>query len=112
MAQQRIVVKVDRLHPVAAWTAAFSQAVGQELARAGNWAATTAQQCGSIVAALLGPAVLSVYVFAIWSLTSEMGWTNSFPFTSGPLSNWIIWSALAAAIHAAALVLRKQKDRP
>jgi hypothetical protein len=112
MAEQRIVVKVDRLHPAVAWAATFTQAVGSVVARAGGWAAATAQQSASVVAVLMGPAVLSVYVFAIWSLTSEMGWTDSFPFSSGPLSSWIIWAALAAAIHSASVILRKQKDRP
>jgi hypothetical protein len=111
MSEQRIVVKVDRLHPVVAWTAAFTQAVGNNVEKAGAWAAATAQQCGSVVAVLMGPAVLSIYAFAVWSLTSEMGWTDSFPFTSGPLSNWIIWAGLAAAIHSAAVILRRQRER-
>jgi hypothetical protein len=50
-------------------------------------------------------------VVAVWSLTSELGWTDSFPFASGPLSSWIIWTALAVAIHSASAILRKQKDR-
>jgi hypothetical protein len=111
MSEQRIVVKVDRLHPVVAWMVAFTQALGNTLESAGAWAAATAQQCGTIVAVLMGPAVLSVYAFAVWSLTSEMGWTESFPFTSGPLSNWIIWAGLAAAIHSASIILRRQRER-
>lgn len=111
MAEQRIVVKVDRLHPVVAWTAAFSQATGNALARTGAWAAATAQHCANVVSVLMGPAILSVYVVAVWSLTSELGWTDSFPFASGPLSSWIIWTALAVAIHSASAILRKQKDR-
>lgn len=111
MSEQRIVVKVDRLHPVVAWTAAFTQAVGSTLVKAGTWAGATAQQCGAVVAVLMGPAVLSVYAFALWSLTSEMGWTDSFPFTSGPLSNWLIWTGLAVAIHAASIILQRQRDR-
>jgi hypothetical protein len=111
MSEQRIVVKVDRLHPVVAWTAAFTQATGNTLEKTGAWAAATAQQCGAVVAVLMGPAVLSVYAFAAWSLTSEMGWTASFPFASGPLSNWIIWAGLAAAIHSASIILRRQRDR-
>lgn len=111
MPEQRIVVKVDRLHPVVAWTAEFTQAVGNTLVKAGTWAGATAQQCGTVVAVLMGPAILSVYAFAVWSLTSEMGWTDSFPFTSGPLSNWIIWAGLAAVIHSAATILRRQRER-
>jgi propanediol dehydratase large subunit len=111
MSEQRIVIKVDRLNPAVAWMAALSQAVGSAVGRTGNWAASTAQKSAGVVAILMGPAVLSVYAFAVWSLTSEMGWTDSFPFTSGPLSNWMIWAALAAAIHCAAVILRKQKDR-
>lgn len=111
MSEQRIVVKVDRLYPVVAWMAAFTQATGSTLAKTGAWAGATAQQCGTVVSVLMGPAVLSVYAFAAWSLTSEMGLTDSFPFTSGPLSNWIIWAGLAAAIHSAATILRRQRER-
>jgi hypothetical protein len=111
MAQQRSEVKADRLNPAAAWTAAFTQAAGSLFSRTGAWAVTTAQKSATVLAVLMGPAVLSVYVFAFWSLTSEMGWTDSFPFSSGPLSSWIIWTALAATIHSAAVILRKQKDR-
>jgi len=111
MSEQRIVIKADRLHPVVAWTAAFSQAIGTGLSKSGSWAVSTAQHCGTVVAVLMGPAVLSVYVFAVWSLTANLGWTDSFPFASGPLSSWIIWIGLAIAIHCASAILRKQKDR-
>lgn len=111
MAQQRSGVKVARLNPAVAWTAAFTQAAGSTFAKTGTWAVTTAQKSAAVLAVLMGPAVLSVYAFAFWSLTSEMGWTDSFPFSSGPLSNWIIWAALAAAVHSASVILRKQKDR-
>jgi hypothetical protein len=111
MAQQRSGAKADRLSPAVAWTAALSQAVGTAWNKTGVWAAGTAQKSASVVAVLMGPAVFSVYAFAFWSLTSEMGWTDSFPFTSGPLSSWIIWAALAASVHSASIILRKQKDR-
>src|SRR6185312_9537508 len=111
MAQQRSEVKADRLNPAVAWTAAFTQAAGSVFAKTGAWAVTTAQKSATVLAVLMGPAVLSIYAFAFWSLTSEMGWTDSFPFSSGPLSSWIIWIALAAAMHSAAVILSKQKDR-
>jgi hypothetical protein len=111
MAQQRSGVKADRLNPAVAWTAAFGQAAGSVFTKTGAWAVTTAQRSAAVLAVLMGPAILSVYAFAFWSLTSEMGWTDSFPFSSGPLSNWIIWAGLAAAVHSASAILRKQKDR-
>jgi hypothetical protein len=111
MAQQQSEVKVDRLNPAITWTAAFTQTIGIAVNRTGAWAATTAQKSAAVVAVLMGPAVLSVYAFAVWSLTSEMGWTDSFPFTSGPLSSWIIWAGLAVSLHCAAIILRKQRDR-
>jgi hypothetical protein len=111
MAEQRIVVKVDRLHPITAWSVAFTQAVAGVFGRTGGWAAAIAQHCASVVAILMGPAVLSVYAFAVWSLTADMGWTDSFPFSGGPLSNWIIWTGMAISIHIASIILRKQKER-
>lgn len=111
MSEPRTVVKVEHVHPVATWMAAFSQTSVAGLSRTGVWAANTAQQFGSIVAVLMGPAVLSVYAFALWSLTSELGWTDSFPFSTGPLSNWIIWLSLAILFHLAAQILRRQMNR-
>jgi hypothetical protein len=61
-----------------------------------------------VAAVLMGPAMLSVYAFAVWALTAEMGWTNSFPFAAGPLSNWIIWVLMAVLLHFAFITLRRQ----
>jgi hypothetical protein len=111
MAEQRSEVKADRLNLPVTLTPAFTQAVGSAVNRTGSWAVAIAQKSAAVLAVLMGPAVLSVYAFAAWSLTSEMGWTDSFPFTSGPLSSWIIWAGLAGSLHCAAVILRKQRDR-
>lgn len=111
MPESRTLVKVDRLQPALAWAAAFSQATLSVVSRAGTWAAGTAQEFGSAVAMLMGPAILSVYVFALWSLTADMGWTDSFPFATGPLSNWMIWMGAAVALHLASHVLNRHQNR-
>jgi hypothetical protein len=71
------------------------------------WAADMAQQFGGIVAALMGPAVLSVYAFVAWSLAANLGWTDTFVFRTGPLSNWMIWMGAAVLVSIAASILRK-----
>jgi LPXTG-motif cell wall-anchored protein len=81
------------------------------LGRAGAWAVNTAQQFGAMVAALMGPAVLSVYAFVAWSLAQNLGWTDTFVFKTGPLSNWMIWMGLAVLVSLAAGILRK-RSRP
>jgi hypothetical protein len=48
-----------------------------------------------IALAIAGPAVFAVYVIAVWSLTADLGFTKSFPWSGGPLSNWMIWLGLA-----------------
>ncbi len=111
MLESRTVVKADRLQPAVAWALAFSQATLATFSRAGVWAAGTAQQFGSTVAVLMGPAILSTYAFAAWSLTAEMGWTDSFPFSTGPLSNWMIWLGVAIALHLASSVLKRHQGR-
>jgi hypothetical protein len=71
------------------------------------WAADTAQQFGALVAALMGPAVLSVYAFVAWSLAANLGWTDTFVFKTGPLSNWMIWMGAAGLVTLASSILRK-----
>ena len=48
-----------------------------------------------IALAVAGPAVFAIYVIAVWSLTADLGFTKHFPWSGGPLSNWMIWLGLA-----------------
>ncbi len=75
--------------------------------RIGYWAGDTAQEFGSLVSALMGPAVFSAYAFALWSLAANLNWTQTFPFASGPLSNWLVWFGIAILLHLASSILRK-----
>ncbi|HEX4165936.1 MAG TPA: hypothetical protein VHZ55_10730 [Bryobacteraceae bacterium] len=61
-----------------------------------------------IALGVTGPTVLCAYVFAVWGLTANIGLTNSFPWSAGPLSNWMIWLALALLLN---LVLRTSSGR-
>jgi hypothetical protein len=84
----------------------FQAAVGAS-SRISIWAVDTAQQFGSLVSVLMGPAIFTAYAFAAWSLASDLGWTGTFPYESGPLSNWLIWSGMAILTHVAANVLKR-----
>lgn len=108
MAESRTTALAVRTEPVRAWTSSVSQGITSSFVRAGNWAAETAQQFGSLLSALMGPAVFSAYAFATWSLAANLGWTNTFPYGNGPLSNWLIWVGFAIAVHMAAQVLRRR----
>jgi hypothetical protein len=77
------------------------------LQRAGAWAGDTAQQFGVLVAVLMAPAVFSVYSFAVWALAANLGFTDSFVFQSGALSNWLIWFGIAVLVHLAAVILKR-----
>ena len=78
--------------------------------RIGYWAGDTAQEFGSLVSALMGPAVFSAYAFAAWSLAANLNWTGSFPFTSGALSNWLVWFGIAILLNVAAGILRRHTE--
>ncbi len=88
--------------------AGLLQASNTIFSRAGAWATGTAQEFGALVAALMGPAVFSGYALAAWSLASNFGWTSSFLFTSGPLSNWLVWLTIAILVNTAASILRRR----
>jgi hypothetical protein len=83
------------------------QATVLAVGRVGAWAGDTAQQFGMLVAILMGPAVFASYAFAAWALAANLGWTDSFVFSSGPLSNWMIWFGVAVLVSTAASILKK-----
>jgi len=96
-----------RTEPARAWVLGTVQGAADVFVRAGEWAVDTAQQFGALLSALMAPAVVSVYAFALWSLAANLGWTNSFVFPAGPLSNWLIWLGIAILVHVAANVLQR-----
>ena len=101
------VIAAVRNEPVRAWTVGVFQTTGTILGRTAAWAGDTAQQFGALLAALMGPAVFSAYALALWSLASNLGWTNTFVVSSGPLSNWLVWLGLAVLVNLAASILKR-----
>lgn len=93
--------------PARTWTIAALQTASNAVSRGLVWAGDTAQEFGALVSALMGPAVVSVYALALWSLASNLGWTDTFIFSRGPLSNWIVWLAIALVVNLAAGILRR-----
>ena len=94
--------------PARAWTISALQTAGSALSRGVTWAGDTAQEFGALVSTLMGPAVVSVYALAAWSLASNLGWTDTFVFSRGPLSNWFVWLAIAILVNLAAGILRRR----
>lgn len=93
--------------PARVWAISALQAAGSTASHGLEWAGDTAQKFGALVSALMGPAVVSVYALALWSLASNLGWTDTFVFSTGPLSNWLVWLALAILVNVAAGILRR-----
>lgn len=88
----------------------FNGVVGNAL-KVGRWANDTAMEFGALVSTLLAPAIVSAYLIALWSITSDMGITGQFMVSSGPFSNWIVWMGIAVALHGAASVLSRHGRR-
>ena len=52
---------------------------------------------------VLGPALFSACAVTVWGLAADMGFTGSFAWRQGPLSNWMVWFVLAFALTLAAV---------
>ncbi len=106
--EPRTTAVAIRAENIRSWPAIVLQGSAFVLERVGAWASDTAQQFGAMVAALMAPAVLSVYAVVAWCLAANLGWTDTFVFQSGPLSNWMIWMGIAVLVSLAAGILRKR----
>ena len=84
------------------------QTVTDFFRRTGTWAGDFAQRFAALLSDLMGPAVFLLYAFTAWSLASNLGWTESFVFAAGPLSNWLVWLAFAILLNFAASVLKRR----
>jgi len=104
MLETQTTVAAVRTEP-RTWIVGVSQTMGDALGHAAGWAANTAEQFGALVAALMGPAIISAYAFAAWSLAANLGWTDTFIFSSGPLSNWFVWLVMAVLVNLVVTLL-------
>ncbi|MBV9761304.1 MAG: hypothetical protein JO340_12130 [Acidobacteriaceae bacterium] len=107
MSETRTSAIAIRMEPARAWALGALQMGGNSFVRGAVWATETAQTFGSLLSALMGPAVFSAYAFTVWSLSSNLGWTDTFVFTTGPLSNWLVWLAIAILINLASSILKR-----
>jgi len=111
MPETRTTATAIRIEPARAWAVGLMQATGTILGRAGAWAGDTAQEFGAVLSALMGPAVFSAYALTFWCLAADLGWTNTFVFSAGPLSNWLVWLALAVLVTLAKSILKRHTQR-
>jgi hypothetical protein len=96
-----------RTEPARLWTAGLLQGTVNFFIQCATWAREFSLRFATLLAVVMGPAVLAAYILASWSLAANLGWTGSFPYAAGPLSNWLIWAGIAIAVHVAATVLRR-----
>jgi hypothetical protein len=110
MPESRTSAIAVRTEPARTWAIGALQNTANGLSRVEIWAAETAQKFGGLLSALMGPAVFSAYAFAFWSLAANFGWTDSFVFSAGPLSNWLVWLAIAILVHVASSILKRHSQ--
>jgi hypothetical protein len=108
MPESRTTAIAVLTEPARVWTLSALQAAGNTVSHGMEWAGDTAQKFGALVSALMGPAVVSVYALTLWSLASNLGWTDTFVFSTGPLSNWLVWLAIAILVNLASGILRRR----
>jgi hypothetical protein len=99
-----VAVQTESTRP---WSGGVWHAAAGFLSGAGSWAGDFAQRFAALLSDLMGPAVFSAYALTAWSLASGFGWTDSFLFSAGPLSNWLVWLAFAILLNFAASILKR-----
>lgn len=108
MSEIRTTGVAVRTEPFRAWLAAGSQSMLEVAGQAGKWFTDTAQNSASLMSDLMGPGVFIAYSLTAWSLASNLDWTGPFLFSSGPLSNWLVWLGFSITLSLAASILKRR----
>ncbi len=59
------------------------------------------------IAALVTPATLLAFVLAFWRMSADLGFTSAFPITTGLLSHWQVWLAIALCAQFFTIALNR-----
>lgn len=65
------------------------------------------QETAPVLGYLLTPVALIGYVLAVWRLAADLGWMGQFFISTGLLSHWQVWLAIAIAVHILASFLNR-----
>lgn len=64
-----------------------------------------------VAASLMTPVTLVAYVMAMWRLGADLNWLGEFFISTGLLSKWPVWLALALATQALSHQLNRASRR-
>lgn len=70
--------------------------------------AETSQELMRLMVAFLTPAAVIAGALGAWRLSSDLGWTGEFFISTGLLSHWQVWFALAALLQSGAVAARRR----
>jgi hypothetical protein len=65
------------------------------------------RSAGLLETLILGPAMWIMYTFASWDFSYSIGLNHSFLWSTGPLSNWMIWLGGALVLTVLARLLSR-----
>jgi hypothetical protein len=68
----------------------------------------TPEELARGLASLLTPAALIPFLLALWRLGADLGLAQPFQIAEGPLSSWIVWLLIGAAMQMAVLWLNSR----
>ena len=61
-----------------------------------------------ILSAMLSPFALIAYVFAVWRLSADIGWSGPFVISSGFFSHWIVWFTVGLLLNVCVSTLKRR----
>jgi hypothetical protein len=92
------VLEVGRPRTLEHFAGAFS-AASERLEPIVSKTMVASMDAANLVGAFLTPAAVVAFVFALWRLGVDLGWTEQFVIAGGLFSHWQVWLVLAIALR-------------
>lgn len=73
--------------------------------------AAVSQDAAGFIGVLLDPVALLAFVFGLWRLGVDLGWTGDFVIEQGLFSHWQVWIGLAVGLKASQSLLKAPARR-
>ncbi len=80
-------------------------ALGTNDASSGRGA--TIRKSYALIGALFTPVAVILFAFAVWALLYEIDAASMFPYTTGPLSHWMVWCAMALGVRGGSAAIER-----